>query len=82
VHGLGYPGAGYVGGFQGKSGSLVFPCVLSFPFPWFRFLGFYCGQELKERSRCKSLFIRHVSGVWVALARQRALVEEVNKRLS
>jgi uncharacterized coiled-coil DUF342 family protein len=28
------------------------------------------------------LFIRHESGVWVALPRQRALVEEVNKRLS
>jgi hypothetical protein len=34
-----------------------------------------CGQELKEQSRCKSLFIRHESGVWATLTRQRALVE-------
>jgi seryl-tRNA synthetase len=40
------------------------------------------GQELKERSRRKSLFIRHKSGVWVALPHQRALVEEANQRLS
>jgi chromosome segregation ATPase len=40
------------------------------------------GQELKERSRRKSLFIRNESSVWAALARQRALVEEANKRLS
>jgi uncharacterized protein (DUF3084 family) len=45
-------------------------------------LGFNYGQELKERSHCKSLFIHHESGVWAALARQRALVEEANKRLS
>jgi chromosome segregation ATPase len=45
-------------------------------------LRFNCGQELKERSRHKSLFIHHESGVWAALARQRALVEEANKRLS
>jgi chromosome segregation ATPase len=45
-------------------------------------LGFNCGQELKERSRRKSLFIGHESGVWAALARQRILVEEANKRLS
>jgi hypothetical protein len=45
-------------------------------------LRFNCGQELKERSCRKSLFIRHESGVWVALARQRALVNEANKRLS
>jgi hypothetical protein len=45
-------------------------------------LGFNCGQELKECSRRKSLFIRHESGVWAALVRQRALVEEANKRLS
>jgi chromosome segregation ATPase len=45
-------------------------------------LRFNCGQELKERSRHKSLFIRHESGVWAALAHQRALVEEANKRLS
>jgi hypothetical protein len=44
--------------------------------------GFNHGQELKERSRRKSLFIRHESSVWAALARQRALVEEANKRLS
>jgi hypothetical protein len=40
------------------------------------------GQELKERSCCKSLFIHHESGVWAALTRQRALVEEANERLS
>jgi chromosome segregation ATPase len=40
------------------------------------------GQELKERSRRKSLFIRNESGVWAVLSRQRALVEEVNQRLS
>jgi uncharacterized protein (DUF3084 family) len=45
-------------------------------------LRFNCGQELKECSHCKSLFICHESGVWAALARQRALVEEANKRLS
>jgi hypothetical protein len=45
-------------------------------------LGFNCGQELKERSRRKSLFIHHESGVWAVLAHQRALVEEANKRLS
>jgi hypothetical protein len=33
-------------------------------------------QELKECSRCKSLFIRNESGVWAALAQQQALVEE------
>jgi uncharacterized protein (DUF3084 family) len=45
-------------------------------------LRFNCGQELKERSRRKSLFIRHESSVWAALAHQRALVEEANQRLS
>jgi hypothetical protein len=35
-----------------------------------------------ERSHHNSLFIHHESGVWVALAHQRALVEEANKRLS
>jgi hypothetical protein len=45
-------------------------------------LWFNYGQELKECSRRKSLFIRHESGVWAALAHQRALVEEANKRLS
>jgi chromosome segregation ATPase len=45
-------------------------------------LGFNCGQELKECSRRKSLFIRHESSVWAALAHQRALVEEANKQLS
>jgi hypothetical protein len=39
-------------------------------------------QELKEWSLCKSLFVRHESGVWVALPHQWALVEEANKRLS
>jgi hypothetical protein len=45
-------------------------------------LRFNYGQELKEHSRHKSLFIRHESGVWAVLARQWALVEEANKRLS
>jgi hypothetical protein len=45
-------------------------------------LRFNYGQELKERSRHKSLFIHHESGVWASLAHQRALVEEANKRLS
>jgi hypothetical protein len=45
-------------------------------------LRFNCGQELKEHSCRKSLFIRHESSVWVVLARQRALVEEANQRLS
>jgi hypothetical protein len=45
-------------------------------------LRFNCGQELKERSHRKSLFIHHKSGVWASLAHQRALVEEANKRLS
>jgi chromosome segregation ATPase len=45
-------------------------------------LYFNYGQELKEHSHHKSLFIRHESGVWVALVRQWALVEEANKRLS
>jgi hypothetical protein len=40
------------------------------------------GQQLKERSCRKSLFICHESGVWAALLRQRALVEEANQRLS
>jgi hypothetical protein len=44
--------------------------------------GFDCDQEIKERSCHKSLFIHHESGVWVALPRQRALVEDANKRLS
>jgi hypothetical protein len=44
--------------------------------------GFDRGQELKERLRRKSLFIRHESDVWVALTRQWVLVEEANKRLS
>jgi hypothetical protein len=44
--------------------------------------GFDRSQELKERSRRKSLFIHHESGVWAALTRQRAPVEEANKRLS
>jgi hypothetical protein len=52
------------------------------PFPLGSDFGFDRGQELKERSRHKSLFIRHESGVWAALPRQWALVEEANKRLS
>jgi uncharacterized protein (DUF3084 family) len=52
------------------------------PFPFGSDFGFDRGQELKERSHCKSLFIRHESGVWATLPHQRALVEEANKRLS
>jgi uncharacterized protein (DUF3084 family) len=44
--------------------------------------GFDHGQEIKERSRRMSLFIRHESSMWAALTHQRALVEEANKRLS
>jgi hypothetical protein len=44
--------------------------------------GFDRGQELNERSHCKSLFIRQESDVWAALTHQWALVEEANKRLS
>jgi type II secretory pathway component PulM len=44
--------------------------------------GFDFDQELKERSRRKSLFICHESGVWSLFIRQWALVEEANKRLS
>jgi hypothetical protein len=40
------------------------------------------GQELKERSHRKSLFIRHESDAWAALTRQQALVEDANERLS
>jgi uncharacterized coiled-coil protein SlyX len=40
------------------------------------------GQQLKERSRRKSLFIHHESGVRATLAHQQALVEEANKWLS
>jgi septal ring factor EnvC (AmiA/AmiB activator) len=39
-------------------------------------------QELKERSRRKSLFIRNESAMWAALSRQRALVEEANQWLA
>jgi hypothetical protein len=55
------------------------------PYPLFPLgsdFGFNHGQELKERSHRKSLLIHHESGVWAALPRQRALIEEVNKRLS
>jgi chromosome segregation ATPase len=52
------------------------PFLLGFDF------GFDRGQELKERSRRKSLFIHHESNVWAVLTRQWALVEEANKRLS
>jgi chromosome segregation ATPase len=51
-------------------------------FPLGSDFGFDRGQELKERSCRKSLFIRHESSVWAVLTRQRALVEEANKRLS
>jgi uncharacterized protein YlxW (UPF0749 family) len=40
------------------------------------------GQELKERSHRKSLFIRNESDMWAVLSRQRALVEEANQWLS
>jgi chromosome segregation ATPase len=40
------------------------------------------GQELKECSCRKSLFIRNESGVWVTLTRQWALLEEANQWLS
>jgi hypothetical protein len=59
--------------------------ILFGPYPPFLLgsdFGFDRGQELKERSRRKSLFIRHESGVWAVLTHQRALVEEANKRLS
>jgi flagellar motility protein MotE (MotC chaperone) len=52
------------------------------PFPLGSDFGFDRGQELKERSHHKSLFIHHESGVWAALTRQQALVEEANKRPS
>jgi type II secretory pathway component PulM len=52
------------------------------PFPLGFDFGFDHGQELKERSCRKSLFICHESGVWAVLACQWALVEEANKRLS
>jgi hypothetical protein len=52
------------------------------PFPLGSDFGFDRGQELKKQSCRKSLFIRHESGVWAALPRQRDLVEEVNKWLS
>jgi hypothetical protein len=76
--------------------TLVWGMSEAFEVSWVHlsFLGFYplfllgsdlrfnCGQEVKERSRRKSLFIRHESGVWAALTCQRALVEEANQRLS
>jgi hypothetical protein len=40
------------------------------------------GQEVKERSRHKSLFIHHESGVWAVLTHQWALVKEANEQLS
>jgi hypothetical protein len=40
------------------------------------------GQELKEQSRHKSLFIRHESNIWATLTRQWALVKEANEWLS
>jgi hypothetical protein len=52
------------------------------PFPLGLDFGFDRDYELKERSRRKSLFIRHESGVWATLPRQWALVEKANKRLS
>jgi chromosome segregation ATPase len=54
----------------------------STPFPLGSDFGFDCDQELKEWSRCKLLFTLHESGVWAALSRQRALVEDANKRWS
>jgi uncharacterized sporulation protein YeaH/YhbH (DUF444 family) len=56
---------------------------VSFSLSFFIFLvSSSCGQELKEYSHRKSLFIRDESGVWAALSQQRALVEEAQKRLS
>jgi hypothetical protein len=55
---------------------------LYLPFPLGSDFGFDRGQELKERSRRKSLFICHERSVWAALPRQWAPVEEANKRLS
>jgi hypothetical protein len=52
------------------------------PFPLGSDFGFDRGQELKERSRRKSLFIHHESSVWAALPCQQALVEQANKRLA
>jgi hypothetical protein len=52
------------------------------PFPLGSDSSLDCGQELKERSHRKSLFIHHGSGVWAALPHQRALVEVAKKRLS
>jgi hypothetical protein len=60
---------------------LVF-CLAQPPFSLGSDFGFGCDQELKEQLRHKLLFIRHESGVWAALLRQWALVEEANKRLS
>jgi FtsZ-binding cell division protein ZapB len=51
-------------------------------FPLGSDFGFGHDQELKERSRCKSLFIHHESVVWAALPHQWALVKEANERLS
>jgi hypothetical protein len=52
------------------------------PSPLSSDFGFDRDQEIKERSCRKSLFIRHESGVWAALPRQRALIEDANKWLS
>jgi hypothetical protein len=52
------------------------------PFPLSSDFVFDHDQEIKERSRHKSLFVRHESGVWAVLSRQWALVEDANKRLS
>jgi hypothetical protein len=71
------------------SGAFEVSCVcftisfgLYLHFPLGSDFGFDHGQELKEQSHLKSLFIRHESGVWAALPHQWALVEEANKRLS
>jgi uncharacterized protein (DUF3084 family) len=61
---------------------LILHLACTLPF----FLGFDFGvdrgQELKERSHCKSLFIHHESGVWAAPTCQQTLVKEANERLS
>jgi hypothetical protein len=68
------------------SGAFEVNCIcflwLDPPFPLGSNFGFDHDQELKERSCRKSLFVRHESGVCAALPRQRALVEDANKRLS
>jgi hypothetical protein len=51
-----------------SSFSVVFLVSFSLGFLTFSVLFLDCVQELKEYSRCKSLFIRDESGVWAALS--------------